>query len=298
MTARRDPDRLIHDFLMEGGTELADPVYDAVRSAIDRKRQRAVLGPWRMPIMSKFLPLGVGLAAVAVVAILGIQTLRPVGPGPGTGPTPTPTVRPTPTPTPTPVASPLGTYQLWPGIAGAVPITVTVAAPGWFGEPNGGLVTRNNDPMPPDGAGLIVFADDNDWYVPSDPCSWRATMPAAGGATVDELVSALGAQATREASAPEDVTLDGHAGTVITLHVPDDADFSRCDSTTFCSWGDPELNQTDSCFRYNQGPGQIDKVWIVDVDGKTVLIDAGYYEGTPAEDVAAMEAIVQSIKFE
>ena len=36
MTARRDPDRLIHAFLMEGQTELADQVFDAVRAASSR----------------------------------------------------------------------------------------------------------------------------------------------------------------------------------------------------------------------------------------------------------------------
>ena len=55
MTAHRDPDRLIHAFLMEGQTELADQVYDAVRATIEQKRQRAVIGPWRMPNMNKLV---------------------------------------------------------------------------------------------------------------------------------------------------------------------------------------------------------------------------------------------------
>ena len=49
MNERRDPDRLVHDFLMEGQTELADQVYDAVRATIEQKPQRVVIGPWRMP---------------------------------------------------------------------------------------------------------------------------------------------------------------------------------------------------------------------------------------------------------
>ena len=35
MNARRDPDRLIHAFLMEGATELADEVYVTVRDHIE-----------------------------------------------------------------------------------------------------------------------------------------------------------------------------------------------------------------------------------------------------------------------
>ena len=41
MTASRDPDRLIHDFLFEGEEQLQDQVYDAVRAEIEQKRQRA-----------------------------------------------------------------------------------------------------------------------------------------------------------------------------------------------------------------------------------------------------------------
>jgi hypothetical protein len=302
MTARRDPDRLIHDFLMEGGTELADPVYDAVRSAIDRKRQRAVFGPWRMPVMNKLVPLGVGVAAVAVVAVFGSQLLSPAGPGVGgrPSPTPSPTVPASPSlraPASSPEASPLGVHQLWRGTDGGVPITITIAAPGWFGAPGEGILTKDSAD-PPDGAGLIAFGDGNEWHVPSDPCKATTTMPDAGAATVDELVAALAAQASREASAPENVTLDGHAGKSITLHVPADADFSQCEGDRFCSWGDPQLNATDPCYRFHQGAGQIDTIWIVDVDGQTVLIDYSYYEGTPPADVAALEAMVRSITFE
>jgi hypothetical protein len=69
MNAPRDPDRLIHAFLMEGQTELADQVYDAVRASIDRTHQRVVIGPWRLPAMNKVIPIGLGAAAVIAVAV-------------------------------------------------------------------------------------------------------------------------------------------------------------------------------------------------------------------------------------
>jgi hypothetical protein len=100
MTAHRDPDHLVHAFLKEGQTELADQVYDAVRATIEHRRQRAVIGPWRMPnIMNKFVPIGVGAAAVVVALVIGIQVLGPAAPG-GTGGAPSaePTVSPSSTP--------------------------------------------------------------------------------------------------------------------------------------------------------------------------------------------------------
>jgi hypothetical protein len=77
MNTRRDPDRLIHDFLMEGATELADPVYDAVRADIESNRQRVVIGPWRMPTLNKLVPIGLGAVAVVVALVLGTQLLGP-----------------------------------------------------------------------------------------------------------------------------------------------------------------------------------------------------------------------------
>ena len=49
MTARRDPESLIQAYLEDGPTELADRSYDAVRTEIDHRRQRVVIGPWRVP---------------------------------------------------------------------------------------------------------------------------------------------------------------------------------------------------------------------------------------------------------
>ena len=100
MSSHRDPDRLINAFLMEGQTELADPVYDAVRATIERKRQRVAIGPWRMPTMNKLVPIGLGAAAVVVALVVGSQLLGPTASG-GVGGAPS--TEPAATPSPTPV---------------------------------------------------------------------------------------------------------------------------------------------------------------------------------------------------
>lgn len=104
MTARRDPDRMIRAFLMDGQTELADPVFDAVRSTIEQRQQRVVIGPWRMPLMNKFVSIGLGAAAVVALLVIGIQLLGPAASSGVGGPGATPS----PTPSPTPVG---GTVQ-------------------------------------------------------------------------------------------------------------------------------------------------------------------------------------------
>jgi len=94
MTEPRDPDRLIHTFLLEGAERLHDQVYDAVRADIDHRRQRVVPGPWRTPdIMNKLVPIGLGAAAVVVALAIGTQFLAApfgVGGAPSAAPTASP----------------------------------------------------------------------------------------------------------------------------------------------------------------------------------------------------------------
>ena len=246
--------------------------------------------------MNTTLKFGLAAVVVAVAALIGLNYLAaPNVGGPGlTEPTPTLTPEPTPTTTPEGLL-PEGTHVLSDGEAleglRTLPITVTIPAPDWYGEPGGGILIKNDNSAAPDGAGMIVFF--GELYVYGDPCEWATTRPDAPATTVDELVAALAAQASRDASAPVDVTVDGYAGKSITLHVPDDAVFSDCDRSEFRT-----LVMGADGARYHQDPGQIDEVWVVDVNGELAIIDWAHYAGTPTEHVEELRAIVDSITFE
>ena len=251
--------------------------------------------------MNKLLTIGLGAAAVVLVLLLGSRllgspTTNVGGPADESSITPAPTSTATPTtPSPSPEGLlPEGPHVLFDAAAGRVRLTVNIAAPDWYGEPAGGIVVKNDTADAPDGAGLIVFT--GGLLVYGDPCDWSTTRPEIPATTVDELMAALAAQASRDASEPVDITLDGYPGKSITLHVPDDAVFSECDQATFGSWGVPGSDPAP--FRYHQDPGQIDEVWAVDVDGVLTVIDWGYYEGTPQSVVDELEAIVESSTFD
>lgn len=241
--------------------------------------------------MNTTLKFGLAAVVVAVAVLFGINYVGSsnVG-GPGLGDaSPTPQITPTPEPTPVGLL-PEGSHALW---ETGVPMTVTIPAPDWYGVPGDGILQKNDFSDAPDGAGMIVFAGIGDLFVYGDPCEWAASRPDAPAATVDELVTALLAQASREASAPVDVTVDGYAGRSITLHVPDDAVFSDCDRGEFRTL----VAGADSA-RYHQDPGQIDKLWIIDVDGELVIIDVAWYDGTPQSVIDELETIVASLTFE
>src|SRR5688572_10821189 len=97
MTTSRDPDRLIHAFIREGAEQLDDQVYDAVRAEIDQKRQRVVIGPWRVPTMSKLVPIGLGAAAVIAVLFIGSQFMGSPTSNVGGASSAEPTATPSPT---------------------------------------------------------------------------------------------------------------------------------------------------------------------------------------------------------
>jgi hypothetical protein len=49
--------------------------------------------------------------------------------------------------------------------------------------------------------------------------------------------------------------------------------------------------------RYHKGPGQIDTLRVVQVDGMLVVIDSAAYAATPLADAAELDAIANSTVF-
>ena len=75
---------------------------------------------------------------------------------------------------------------------------------------------------------------------------------------------------------------------MIELSVPDDIDFADCDSGEFHTWEG----------RFQQAPGQIDRIYILDVGGQRLLIDSHFQPGTPEADLAEQQAIFESIQLD
>jgi hypothetical protein len=205
--------------------------------------------------------VGFGLAAVAVVAALfiGSQLLgSPTGGGQGSGATPSPEPTATPEPTPTPSAEAGVRQVVITNTDAPVQTTVTTASSGWF--PLAGLdaLSKNDDSLdPPEtvGAALLAWAwrAGTGFYVYGDPCQSSTTIPETPATTVDEIATALAAQASTDATAPVDVTVGGYAGKAVTLNVPMSFDlpdatreekFADCDNDVFGFYGVEGENRT------------------------------------------------------
>jgi hypothetical protein len=128
----------------------------------------------------------------------------------------------------------------------------------------------------------------------ADPCRWETTLlDPPPGSSVDALVAALADQKGLRVSTPTDITVDGFAGTSMERTVRAGIKLADCDGAHFRPW-----LGTDGGERYLE-PGQHDMLWIIDVDGVPLLIDASLGgAGTSAQDRAAHIQIAESVRIE
>jgi hypothetical protein len=99
---------------------------------------------------------------------------------------------------------------------------------------------------------------------------------------------------------PSDVTIDGFSGKHLELTVPDLA-FERSDhgnSFTDCTDGElwsyigKPLSFANHAYSH---PGQVEEIWLLDVDGTRLMIVAGTSPGSSEGDIAELRSILDSI---
>jgi len=87
----------------------------------------------------------------------------------------------------------------------------------------------------------------------------------------------------------------GESGSVLALRidlsVPAALDISTCDKGEFRSWTEWHSNGANS---HNAG-GQLDSVYMVDVDRRPLVIDASHMPATSQADLAELKAILASM---
>lgn len=171
-----------------------------------------------------------------------------------------------------------GTYLLWfLTDSGAGTVDARVDVPDGYDESSDWYVVSHDGHQ---FLGLFVVSK-----VDRDACASGKAHQFDPGPSVQDLADALVAQKSTRASAPEPVTLAGHEGLYVELASP--RDISRCEDTGSLWNG-----------RGIYGDGQVDQVWILDVDGQRVVVDASYSEpDSDAADLDELSAMVSSLEF-
>ena len=143
---------------------------------------------------------------------------------------------------------------------------------------------------PDGGQGISTWAVGN---VFANPCHSNDTLlDPPIDPSVDGLVAGLASQKGHPATTPTDVEVDGYAGTYMEMTVPAGIDVADCDHGEFRTWADPY-----GCCRDLEA-GQRDLLWIVDVDGERLVIDAALGPHTTKQYRADRIQMVESISIE
>jgi hypothetical protein len=143
--------------------------------------------------------------------------------------------------------------------------------------------------------GFYVVSHDGDaflglWtieHVQGDACLRPLNDYVTPGPSVENLAEALVAQKSTDASAPEPVTLAGYRGLYVELASP--RDISKCDQHPGL-WGDPGSRGIYS-------DDQVDLVWILDVDGQRLVVNAAYGPTATTSEIDELTSMVKSLEF-
>jgi hypothetical protein len=128
----------------------------------------------------------------------------------------------------------------------------------------------------------------------ADPCHWRGTLhDPPVGRDFHALVAALANQRGLHATTPTDVTLAGFAGKQIELTVPAGINLADCDNGQFRFWLDTSGEE-----RYVPFTGEHDQLWILDVGGVPLVIEAAWPIGASAQVQAELIHMVESVRID
>jgi hypothetical protein len=212
-----------------------------------------------------------------------------------------PNARPYPSLAPEPVAA--GEITLLP--AGVPSVRLTIALPAGWARAGDGMVVKAGGAPP---AGLSLGA----WSlgeVETFPCRWSSTevadpvlMQSAEGQAI-ALSSWWGQDAGKPPNSnvriapvstrPQLATVGGYPAWYLEMLVLSAFDLSACDAGQLVFW-----RTATGEVRYGLGPGELHRLWVVDVDGEVIVIDAASFPSTSDADPAELQGVIDSLRIE
>jgi hypothetical protein len=154
----------------------------------------------------------------------------------------------------------------------------------------GGPISVNKSSVGPQGAEAIIFWTSFPDGDHADPCARLLSSPV-GSSAADLAAGVSAAPGTELVTGPSNVTLGGRTAQHVALTVREEV---GCDPGFFYTWR--EVN--GGAFWSTTGVGDTIKVWIVDVDGTRLFIEAGIRKQAVGDLEQEVQQIVESISFE
>lgn len=187
-------------------------------------------------------------------------------------------------------------------IPGPTPVRVTVHLPtGW--EAAGPSMYRKQASGGPVGLSIGAYSIQR---VNTFPCRWasQAYTDIPDPQTAAGLASALSAFWGQDpdqvsfsnstiapiSSRPRSIAIGGHSALYLEVLIPSVLDFRQCDAGQLVLW-----EAADGSVRYGLGPGEIDRLWVVDTHDAPVVIDAALPVLASPSDIAELQAVIDSV---
>jgi len=251
------------------------------------------------PVASATPASSLGVSATAIVT--DIAQAAPAAASASGPPARDPTARPYPTFVGVGVRA--GTTHLIPG---PTPVGVTVNLPtGW--EAAGPSMYLKRASAGPVGLSIGAYTIG---HVNTFPCRWASpaytdtaypdtaaglalALSAFWGQDPDQVPFFSNSTIAPVSNRPRPTTIGGHPAWYVEVLIPSVLDFSQCDAGQLVLW-----ESADGSVRLGSGPGEIDRLWVVDLDRAPVVIDATLPLLASSSDRADLQTIVDSVRIE
>lgn len=185
-----------------------------------------------------------------------------------------------------------------PGISARIDFTVpTDEWLSWMG-------TMRNESQGPKQYRIVGLSVANVINLVTHGCTDHSARDPVVGPTVNDLATALASLepfVVREE--PEPASIAGYEGTHLAIEVPE-IEFRSAGKDSFEHWPDCTNKMLNSWIAPPLGfafygytePGQVEEFWILDVEGKRLVIVANWFPDSPENDVAELREIIESIE--
>lgn len=285
------PDTRLADWIGEGPETAPTDLLELLLHDVDRTPQRHPIWSWpregwgrRALSLRSLLALAAVIVVVAAIAVPRLTSMLPPSVGPGGSASPSPSSSPAPPTLPAGSLEP-GAYRMVP-VGGDGPAITFTVDDDWEACCGGGaFAIRTGTEADPGMVGLTYWMVDTVYL---DPCR-RVPRDEPVGPSAADLAAAFQGMSGIDATGPEPTRLRGRSGVYLELTVRDDI---GCEPGAYTLWTQGRVT------RYAQAIGELDRLWIFEVDGRRVVIDAVSQRGTSASDRAALDRVVESIRLD
>jgi hypothetical protein len=153
-----------------------------------------------------------------------------------------------------------------------------------------GRISINKSTVGPQSAEAIIFWTSYPDGDRADPCA-NLRSPPVGPSTADLARAVATAPGTKLLTGPSDVTIGGQPAKHVVLTVRESV---GCDPGFFYTWHDADVGALWGM----TGAGDTISVWLVDVEGKRLFIEAETTKQAGADLEREIQQIVESIRFD